>query len=310
MESWGGAVSNTTISGNQGLEVGGLDLSVGRNPLSIRQATLTGNQGRTVGGLRSQSAQVTFGNSVVAGNTHADSTASDLAGAVTTLGGNLFGETDAVVISAHAVAGNDLAGTVAQPLDPELGPLQDNGGSTLTHLPLPSSPLIDGGIDALVDLLAVDQRGEARIQGSAVDIGAVETLRDAPTVLAKDAKLNLNAADKGNKTVTLVVHSSATVDAASIDLSSLLWAGGTVAASSFKDVDGDGRADLVLQFRLRELDLVERYRQALIADDSTTQQQVDVPLSGQMSDGTRLHSSVTIELMMAGKPLRDLMATL
>ena len=45
------------------------------------------------------------------------------------------------------VDGNDgdQVGTAAVPLDPELGPLQDNGGDTLTELPLTGSPLIDAG---------------------------------------------------------------------------------------------------------------------------------------------------------------------
>jgi hypothetical protein len=56
--------------------------------------------------------------------------------------------------------------------DPQLGPLGDNGGATLTHLPEPSSPLLDGG--QCISGLAIDQRGVARPQGAACDIGAVE----------------------------------------------------------------------------------------------------------------------------------------
>lgn len=56
--------------------------------------------------------------------------------------------------------------------DPLLGPLADNGGPTLTHMPQPGSPLLDGG-QCIADL-ATDQRGAARPQGAACDIGAVE----------------------------------------------------------------------------------------------------------------------------------------
>jgi len=51
--------------------------------------------------------------------------------------------------------------------DPLLGPLQDNGGPTLTHALLAGSPAIDGGnpagcTDPLGNPLTTDQRGELR----------------------------------------------------------------------------------------------------------------------------------------------------
>jgi len=65
--------------------------------------------------------------------------------------------------------------------DPQLGPLQDNGGQTDTELPAPSSPLINAG-DAFG--LDTDQRGAARTvlfpgvatsaTGDGTDIGAAE----------------------------------------------------------------------------------------------------------------------------------------
>jgi hypothetical protein len=59
-------------------------------------------------------------------------------------------------------------------LDPLLGPLQDNGGPTPTHALLPGSPAIDAiPLAACYDHDA-DQRGVARPQGSACDIGALE----------------------------------------------------------------------------------------------------------------------------------------
>jgi predicted outer membrane repeat protein len=56
--------------------------------------------------------------------------------------------------------------------DPLLGPLTDNGGSLLTHLPQHGSPLIDGG--QCRPNIPTDQRGVTRPQGVACDIGAVE----------------------------------------------------------------------------------------------------------------------------------------
>lgn len=60
--------------------------------------------------------------------------------------------------------------------DPQLGPLGDNGGPTETRQPVAGSPVVDAlpassGHCALTD---ADQRGVARPQGVACDIGAVE----------------------------------------------------------------------------------------------------------------------------------------
>jgi hypothetical protein len=55
-----------------------------------------------------------------------------------------------------------------------LGPLADNGGQTLTHLPLPGSPAINGG--QCVGGVTVDQRGAQRPTGvTACDMDAVES---------------------------------------------------------------------------------------------------------------------------------------
>jgi hypothetical protein len=57
--------------------------------------------------------------------------------------------------------------------DPKLGPLADNGGPTLTHLPLRGSPLIDAVL-IFVPNPGDDQRGVPRAQGPYLDIGSVE----------------------------------------------------------------------------------------------------------------------------------------
>lgn len=59
-------------------------------------------------------------------------------------------------------------------VDPLLGELQDNGGPTWTHLPLPKSPAIDAGNDK--PQWPFDQRGKGfqRVSKGGIDIGAVE----------------------------------------------------------------------------------------------------------------------------------------
>jgi hypothetical protein len=52
-----------------------------------------------------------------------------------------------------------------------LGVLQDNGGPTVSLMPLPDSPAIDAGVPSDV---MVDARGLSRIAGAAPDAGAIE----------------------------------------------------------------------------------------------------------------------------------------
>jgi hypothetical protein len=59
-----------------------------------------------------------------------------------------------------------------QKVDPHLGPLQDNGGSTDTQLPAAGSVALDAGVDGAC--AATDQRGAPRPQGAHCDSGAVE----------------------------------------------------------------------------------------------------------------------------------------
>ena len=58
--------------------------------------------------------------------------------------------------------------------DPILGPLADNGGPTLTHLPASNSPAVDSGDQNIGDPPTTDQRGFGRIAGGRIDMGSVE----------------------------------------------------------------------------------------------------------------------------------------
>jgi hypothetical protein len=92
--------------------------------------------------------------------------------AITSQGYNLFASPNAI----SGLVDSDLIRPYFT-----LGPLQDNGGPTLTHaLPL-DSPALDAGISAGAP--AIDQRGIVRPQGFRVDIGAFELVADTPHVL-------------------------------------------------------------------------------------------------------------------------------
>ena len=166
---------NTTISTNtvtgEGKFAGGI-LNAGGH-LEITHSTIANNgTNGQVGGvvnltINSSSPSAMINNTIVAGNWAGSAHVADdyWAGTNTTGTGNLFG------YYRGAPPTGNLINT-----DPWLGPLKDNGGPTKTHALLPDSPAIDAGIDALAEALLLDQRGPgfARLEGSAVDIGAFE----------------------------------------------------------------------------------------------------------------------------------------
>lgn len=73
----------------------------------------------------------------------------------------------------------------ATPIDPDLGALALNGGTTPNHLPNSASPVINAGDPAFVAPPATDQRGSARISGGIVDIGSVEVQYSTSLLLSR-----------------------------------------------------------------------------------------------------------------------------
>jgi hypothetical protein len=68
--------------------------------------------------------------------------------------------------------GDITSGVVTVTDDPQLGPLQDNGGPTFTMLPGPNSPVLGAGNPDLAP--ATDQRGVPRPPGGPTDLGSVQ----------------------------------------------------------------------------------------------------------------------------------------
>jgi CSLREA domain-containing protein len=109
----------------------------------------------------------TLSNSIVAGNRQ-----SDINGPIYSQGNNIIQE------PAFATVSGDTS-TNFNGIDPKLSPLQENGGPTLTHAPLPGSVAINTANNAFTKdqnniPLTTDQRGLPRTVGGIADIGAVE----------------------------------------------------------------------------------------------------------------------------------------
>jgi hypothetical protein len=101
--------------------------------------------------------------------------------------GGTLALTNTIVTANSSGIGSDIYGAITSESrnlisisgDPMLAPLGDYGGPTQTRPPLYGSPAIDAGTTTP---LTTDQRGFARVVGSAVDIGAVETGNAVPGV--------------------------------------------------------------------------------------------------------------------------------
>jgi len=170
-------IENSTISGNTAASGGGVAIvpplglarTVGAPNLTITHSTITLNFADNVGGGGGISAWqgATLANSIVSGNLNGG--APDISGPSITASYCAIGSPDGWT---PAGGGNNLPfGT-----DLQLGPLQDNGGPTLTHEPGPNAPPVNAGDPAFVPPPDFDQRGPGfpRVVGGVIDIGAVE----------------------------------------------------------------------------------------------------------------------------------------
>jgi hypothetical protein len=96
----------------------------------------------------------------------------DIQGNLTTAMGDLVGDGSGSNVMTGGTLDNQV-GTPQSPIQALLGLLQNNGGPTQTLMPMPNSPAIDRGDNALLHT-SVDQRGDPRVVNGIVDIGAVE----------------------------------------------------------------------------------------------------------------------------------------
>ncbi|MEK6754211.1 MAG: choice-of-anchor Q domain-containing protein [Chloroflexota bacterium] len=173
-------INNSTVSGNTSFFGGGIRQY--HSTVLINNSTVTGNVSTFYSGGISSCPDggclggVTIKNSIVAGNFSINDNAPDCLGEVVSAGYNLIGNKNGCTFNP---AIGDQVGTNANPINPFLGPLQDNGGPTFTHALSGNSPALNAGNPATPGngdsaCLTTDQRGIVRPQGGVCDIGAYE----------------------------------------------------------------------------------------------------------------------------------------
>ena len=146
----GGSISNSTISTNHAAEgVGGIYQA--GSALLLNHVTVAGNTGHNTGGMVSGAGgQITLQNSLLADNDELDCRSDG--GSLLSDGGNVISNGQSCNIT---LAANDLLD-----LDPEIGELNIQGGTTATHALRRTSPARDQGLAS--HCTAADQRGFMR----------------------------------------------------------------------------------------------------------------------------------------------------
>lgn len=161
---------NSTISGNVA-PIGAMGvLGVADPPVdqtvTIANSTIVDNESdSSTPGAVFTGVVVAISNSIFAGNgIFADLIIDDVP---VTIQHSLVQLPDPSIDAALAAGAGNLTG-----IAPSLGPLANNGGPTLTHLPNDDSPVVNAGDPSFTGLVA-DQRGQARVVG-VLDMGSVE----------------------------------------------------------------------------------------------------------------------------------------
>jgi hypothetical protein len=176
-------ITNSTFSANTTTAGNGGGFNAGAGIHTITNCTFTGNSAANGGGgINRSSATVTLKNSIIAQNSAPNGP--DLNGTFTSAGYNLIGNNISVTgfTNGSPNANNDYVGTNASPINAQLAPLGNYGGSTQTHALLSNSLAIDHGSAATG--VTTDQAGVGRpVDNPAIaaasggdnsDIGAVE----------------------------------------------------------------------------------------------------------------------------------------
>lgn len=208
----GGVVEiiNSTISGNRATDSGG---GIYNSPYAhvqnvtsitlLNNATIAfniadsdnngkGEGGGVFNGAYSAGHRIRLNNTIVAKNTDGGGDAPDCGGKLSSYGYNLIQSTKNCTVS-NIATGNRFG------VDPKLGPLEHNGGPTMTRALLPGSPAIDRGHPSSPGsggstCTRTDQRGVRRPKdgdgtgGTRCDIGALER-QSAAAELIEPAEL-------------------------------------------------------------------------------------------------------------------------
>jgi|GEM_PF-649418 len=232
-------LTNSTVSGNSGTESGGIR---NNGTGTLTNSTVTGNTANTRGGGIYNGDTLTLERSLITGNTAPSAQEIENAydflysGTINSNNFSVFGhsgQTNAQAFYGFTPSGSDIIATSDGTMPTALSAILDTTlqvnapGNTATHALVTGSP----AVDAAPNGPATDQRGVARPQGCAFDIGAFEVEQSCVVNEPPIANAGPDQSVFRNDTVT-VSGTWTDPDAASNNPYTWAW-----------DLDGDALAD-------------------------------------------------------------------
>jgi predicted outer membrane repeat protein len=172
-------LTNVTFSGNSASHDGGGIYNTSNSVPLLTNVTLSGNSAtHSGGGLFNTNGAPILVNVVIANSTNGGDCVNGTGGSIDATSSHNLIEDDTQACGLTGSVNGNIVG-----LDPNLGPLQNNGGYTETFALMAGSPAIDSGTNT--GCPSNDQRGLTRPQDGICDIGAYEAPDSkSPTILS------------------------------------------------------------------------------------------------------------------------------
>ena len=236
-------ISNTTLSNNSAGNDGGgiLNIADTKGTATLSNCTVSGNSAPFYGGGIHNVAGLSLSNTTFSDNSAKFGGSIAIGNPVTVsigetvlkagkMGGNIYNDGGTVISHGYNLSSDNGGGYLNGPDDqintePLLGPLQDNGGPTLTHALLPGSPAIDAGDPNFTPPPFYDQRGTGydRVKNGRIDVGSFEvqtppTPTPTPTATAT-ATATATPTSTPTATATATATSTATPSATTTPVS-------------------------------------------------------------------------------------------